>query len=66
MNCCLPEALAEVVLGAVTSAMAAVTDDGNYKFHVFLIIREDALETVAQVVEVRLLRHLRLEDARLD
>lgn len=66
LNCRFPEALAEVVLGAVTSAMAAVTDDWDDHLHVLLIIGKDALEPVAQVVEVRLLRDLRLKKLRLD
>ena len=65
LNCCFPETLAEVVLGAVSSAVATVTDDWDYKFHVLLVISEDALESVAQVVEVWLLGHSRLENSWL-
>ena len=35
--------------------MAAVADDRDNYFHVLLVIRENALESVAQVVEVGLL-----------
>ena len=66
LNCCFPETLAEIVLGTVSSAVATVTDDGNYNFHVFLVVRKYAFEPVAQIVEVKLLWHLRLEDARPD
>lgn len=55
LNCCFPETLAKVVLGAVSSTVATVTDDRDYNFHVFLVVCEDAFEPVAQVVEVRLL-----------
>lgn len=66
LNCCFPETLAEVVLGAVASAVTAVTDDRNYEFHVLLVVREDLFESVTQVVEVRLFRHFWLEDAGLN
>ena len=65
LNCCFPETLAEVVLGAVSSAVATVTDDWDYNFHVLLVISEDAFESVAQVVEVWLLGHSRLENSWL-
>ena len=63
LNCCVPETLSEVVLGAVSSSVASVTDDRHDKFSVFLIVGEDAFEAVAQVVELSVLRDLRLEDA---
>lgn len=44
--------------------MAAVADDRDNYFHVLLVIRENALESVAQVVEVGLLGDARLEDPR--
>ena len=62
LNCCFPETLAEVVLGAVSSAVTTVTDDRDYNFHVFLVVSKDAFEPVAQVVEVRLLGDSRLKN----
>jgi len=66
LNCCVPETLSEVVLGTVSAAMAAVTDDGNDNLPIFLVVSKNLLETVAQVVEVNVLAHLRLKDAWLD
>lgn len=66
MNCCISVALSEIVLRAVSSPVATVTDHGDDQFFVLLVVREHPLEPVAQVVEVGLLRHLRLDQARLD
>ena len=66
LNCCVSETLSEVVLGAVTAAMASVTDNGDHELFVLLVVSEDLLEAVAQVVEVDILGDLRLDDARLD
>ena len=65
LNCCFPETLSEVVLGTVSSAMAAVTDDGNDHLPIFLVVSKNLLEPVAQVVEVNVLADLRLKDAWL-
>jgi len=66
LNCCVPETLSEVVLGTVSSSVASVTDDGDNQLPVFLVVGENALETVAEVVEVVANGNLRLNDARLD
>ena len=55
LNCCLPETLTEVVLGAVSSAMASVTDNRNDNFLVFSVVGKNAFESVAEVVEVAIL-----------
>jgi len=47
LNCCVPETLAEVVLGAFSSAMASVTDNGNDKLPILLVVRKDAFESIA-------------------
>ena len=65
LNCCIPETLSEVVLGAVSASMATEATDRNHKFAVLLVVGKDLLEPVAQVVEVLVLRHLRLEHSRL-
>jgi len=65
LNCCVPETLSEVVLGAVSSAMASVTDHRHDQLAILLVVGENAFEAIAQVVEVFILRHLRLEDAGL-
>lgn len=64
LNCCVPETLSEVVLGSVSSTMASVTDNGHDQLAIF-VVGENAFEAIAQVVELLILRHLRLEDARL-
>lgn len=46
--------------------MAAVTDHRDDHLAVLLVLSENAFEAVAEVVEVRLLRHLRLDQARLE
>ena len=66
LNCCVPETLSEVVLGTVSSSVASVTDDGDDQLPVFLVVCENAFETVAEVVEVVANGNLRLDDARLD
>jgi hypothetical protein len=66
LNCCVPETLSEVVLGTVSSSMTSVTDDGDDQLSVFLVVGENAFETVAEVVEVLANGNLRLDDARLD
>lgn len=66
LNRSVPETLSEVVLRAVSSAMAAISHYWNYNLPILLVIREDALETVTQVVEVSLLRNLGLEHLWLD
>ena len=63
LNCCVPETLSEVVLGAVSSAMASVTDHRHDQLAILLVVGENAFEAIAQVVEVSILRHLRLKDA---
>ena len=65
LNCCVSVALPEEVLGLVSSSVAAVTDHGDHHLLVLLVLSENPLEPVAQVVEVRLLGHLRLKNARL-
>lgn len=60
LNCCVPKALAKVVLRAVSSAMTSVADDGNDNLPILLVICKDAFESIAEVVEISLLRHLRL------
>ena len=65
LNCCVPETLSEVVLGTVSTAVAAVTDHRNDYLAVFLVVGENLLKSIAQVVEVNVLTDLRLEDARL-
>mmetsp|Transcript_18895 Transcript_18895/g.25620 ORF Transcript_18895/g.25620 Transcript_18895/m.25620 type:complete len:84 (-) Transcript_18895:955-1206(-) len=60
LNCCVPETLSEVVLGTVSTAVAAVTDDRNDHLAVFFVVRENLLEAIAEVVEVDVLTHLRL------
>ena len=64
LNCCVSETLSEVVLRAVASAVAAITDHGHNQLSVFLVVCKDLLEPVAQVVEVGLLGDLGLKDAR--
>ena len=66
LNCCVSETLSEVVLRAVSAAVASVTDNGDYQLLVLFVVREDPLEAIAQVVEVDVLGNLRLKDARLD
>ena len=66
LNCCVPETLSEVVLGAVSTSMASEATDRNHKFAVLLVVGENLLKAVAQVVEVFVLRHLRLKHARLN
>lgn len=46
--------------------MTTIAHDRHNNLHVLLVISENLFETVAQVVEVRVLRNLRLEDSRLD
>ena len=46
LNCCIPEALSKEILGAVTSAVAAVTDHRYDELLVFLIIGENVFEVV--------------------
>ena len=55
LNCCLPETLSKVVLGAVSSAMASVTDNWNDKFSVLLVVGKNAFESITEVVEVAIL-----------
>ncbi len=66
LNCCVPETLSEVVLGSVSSTMASVTDNRHDQFAIFLVVGENAFEAITQVVELLILRNLRLEDARLN
>ena len=66
LNCCVSETLSEVVLGAFTTAMSAITDNGDDKLLVFLVVSKDALKAIAEVVEVVLLRDLRLKERRLE
>lgn len=66
LNRSVSEALSKVVLGSVTAAMSAVTDNRNDKFPIFLVVSEDALESIAQVIEVIFLRHLRLKNSWLN
>ena len=55
LNCCLPETLSKVVLGAVSSAMASVTDNWNDKLPVFSVVGKNAFESITEVVEVAIL-----------
>ena len=55
LNCCLPETLTKVVLGAVSSAMASVTDNWNDNFPVLSVVGKNAFESIAEVVEVAIL-----------
>jgi len=66
LNCCISETLAEVVLGAVSSAMASIADNRNDNLSILLVVCKNAFESIAEVVKFRLHRHLRLEDARLN
>ena len=66
LNCCVPETLAEVVLGTVSSTMATVANYGNDHLLVFLVVAENAFETVAEIVELRVHADLRLKNAWLD
>ena len=50
-----PIALAEEVLGSVSSTVTTITYDGHDNLHVFLIVCENLFESIAQVVEVGLL-----------
>ena len=66
LNCGVTETLSKVVLGSVTAAMTAVTDNRNDNLPIFLVVSEDALESIAQVIEVNVLRHFRLKDSWLN
>jgi len=66
LNSCVPETLSEVVLGAVSASVTSVANHGNDQFPVFLIVRKNPLETVAQIIEVSVLRNLGLNDAWFD
>ena len=66
LNCCLPETLSKVVLGAVSSAMASVTDNWNDNFPVFSIVGKNAFESIAEVVEVTTFWNLGLKEPRFD
>jgi len=46
LNCCVPEAPSEEVLGTVSSAVSAVTHDRNHHFTVFLVVSKNAFETI--------------------
>lgn len=65
LNCCVSEALSEEVLRAVSAAMASIANDGDDHLAILFVVRKDAFEAIAQVVEICVLRHLRLEDAWL-
>lgn len=65
LNCCVPETLSKVVLGAVSASMASKATDGNDDLAVFLVVGKDLLEPITEVVEVLVLGHLRLEHAWL-
>ena len=52
-------------MGTVAAAMATVTDHWDHHLPVLLVVRENAFESIAQVVELRVRRHLRLQNARL-
>ncbi len=65
LNCCVSEALSEVVLRAVASAVTTVANHWNNDLAVLFVVGEDAFEAVAQVVKVSLFGDLRLQDAGL-
>ena len=66
LNRSVAETLSKVVLGSVTAAMASITDNRNDELPILLVISEDALESIAQVIEVMFLRHLRLKNSWLN
>jgi hypothetical protein len=55
LNSYVSATLSEVVLGAVSSSMTSVANDGDDQLPVFLVVGENPLETVTQVVEVSFL-----------
>jgi len=66
LNSYVSATLSEVVLGAVSSSMTSVANDGDDQLPVFLVVGENPLETVTQVVEVSFLWNLGLDDAWFD
>jgi len=52
LNCCVSEALSEIVLRAIASAVATIANHWDDHFTVLPVVCEDFLEAVAQVVEV--------------
>ena len=66
LNCCVPKTLSKIVLGSVSTTVSSVTDDGHDDLSVFFVVSKNSFEAIAQVVEVRALRDLGLEQARLN
>jgi len=65
LNCCVPEALSKVVLGAFSTTMTTVTNNRDDNLAILLIISKNAFESIAQVVEFLMISYFRLKNAWL-
>jgi hypothetical protein len=61
----IAEALSEEVLGAVSSAVAAIPTNRDHQALVFLVVGKALLEAVCQVEEFFVVRNLALKQHRL-
>ena len=66
LNCCVPETLSKVVLGAVSSTVSTVADDWDDQFLIFSVVGKDLFESIWQVVEILVVWNFTLNDSWLD
>lgn len=66
LNSGLSEALSKIVLGSVSSSVAAVTYDWNGHLLILLVVGEDFFESLAQSVEVTVTNRTSFKHAGLN